>query len=87
MNTATDRARQDRLDDARLQNEITRALAEYQTLNRKFFNAAELNDLRRHYTALNGLPELLAMLAEEIQIIRRSGPRPAPWWDMIDEHY
>lgn len=84
LTAAGERARQDRLDEATLQKEIDRTVEEYRMVNRQFFNAFEINDMRRHYRAIGGLPEFLRMLEEEIQLIKRHGPRAAPWWDLVD---
>ena len=67
-----------------LDNQITRALAELREVNRIHWNAAEMNDLRLHYAAIGRLPDLLAMVQEEIAIVKRHGPRKVSWWDMID---
>ena len=70
-------------DDQVLQNELTRTIERYREVNLRHFNAWEINDMRRHYSALDAIPALIQMLNEEIDIIRRQGPRPAPWWDLV----
>lgn len=70
-----------------LKKEIGRALEELKSINRANYNSSEMNDLLRHFDAISALPQLLTMLEEEIQIVRRHGPRKVSWWDMIDEHY
>jgi len=84
LTPAGERARQDRLDEATLQKEIDKTIEEYRLHNRQYFNAAEVNDMRLHYRAINGLPQFLQMVQEEIQLIKRHGPRAAPWWDLVD---
>lgn len=69
--------------DAVLQKELDRALEEYRSLNLKHYSAPEMNDMRRHFTAIDAVPDLIRMIQEEIEIIKRHGPRPSPFWDMV----
>lgn len=67
-----------------LQKRIDALIEEYRLVNRRFFNAIELNDMRRHLKAMDQSAAFAQMLAEEIEIIERYGPRPAPWWSSLD---
>ena len=76
--------KQDTHNSLVLAKRLNEKIEEYRSVNMKHFNAPEMNDMRRHYSALGEVPTLIRMLDEEILLIRRHGPRPAPWWDLIN---
>lgn len=92
MNTAQrprpsghDRVKDIEHQDRLLATQIDNALSELRYYNRAHFRPAEINDIRAHFRATGQLPEFLRMINEEIVIVRKHGPRPAPWWDSLED--